>query len=395
MREEGAVVAKSETCRTRARGPLQLLLGGCLNVTSSVTSVVTSSVLSVATSVATLAGAPARASEPPSPEEARAAAKAAQEAVLAERDQLIERIAQGVDLEQSVRRFKELFQQRQAQRDADKRAAEARAEQQREAARDSLTLDYRVAHQCVLSADPAAPPQRVIWELFRGDYGKVVRKETIEIPPRNAFLKPKTVHVYQIEGRQHRYVISSESPRTFDHQPLQASVGDLVLVCRAGMSTHGSGHPFPADLRDNIVESGFVARLKAPPRLADKDLQRLNPVHLLGTARLRMAIERTEWPLPPEQPVLTRLRVERDLGSGRFELQVEPQHGSRAPVTLYLDVPASVPRRKLVEPGRMLWFVVRSPRFDADLKKLVLRAEVVEDRLLDPLPTPPAPSPAP
>ena len=341
-----------------------------------------------------LLAAPVRASEPPGPGDVRAAEKAAQEAILAERDQLVTRIALGVDLEPSVRRFKELFAARQAQRDADKRVADARAEQQREAARDSLTLDYRVSHQCVLSADPAAPPPGVIWDLFRGDYGKVVRKESIEIPARNAFLQPRTVHVYQVEGRQHRYVVSSDSPRTFDHQPLQASVGDLVLVCRAGMSTHGSGSPFPADLRENIVSSGFVALLKSPPRLADKDLQRLNPVHLLGESRLRMAIERTQWPLPPEQPVLTRLRVERDLGSGRYELLVEPQRGQREALTLFVDVPASVPRRKLIEPGRMLWFVVRSPRFDAEVKKLVLRAEDVEDRLFDAVPSPPLP-PAP
>lgn len=341
-----------------------------------------------------LLAAPVRATEPPGPEDARAAAKAAQEAILAERDQLVERIAQGIDVEQSVRRFKELFAARQAQRDADKRAADARAEQQREIARDSLTLDYRVAHQCVLSADPAAPPPGVIWDLFRADYGKVVRKEAVELPARSAFQQPRTVHVYQIEGRQHRYVVSSDSPRTFDHQPLQASVGDLLLVCRAGMSTHGSGSPFPADLRENIVSSGFVARLKSPPRLADKDLLRLNPVHLLGESRVRMAIERTEWPLPPEQPVLTRLRVERDLGSGRYELLVEPQRGQREALTLLLDVPASVPRRKLIEPGRILWFIVRSPRFDAELKKLVLRAEDVEDRLFEVVPSPPAP-PAP
>lgn len=346
-----------------------------------------------------LVAAPVRASEPPGAADPRAVAAAkkaaddaAQEAVLAERDRLIERIAQGVDLEASVRRFKELFAVQQARRDAEKQAAEARIEQQRESAKDSLTLDYRVAHQCVLSADPARPPPGVIWELFRADYGKVVRKETVEVPARSAFQPPRTVHVYQVAGRQHSYVISSDSPRTFDHQPLSAAVGDLVLVCRAGMSSHGSGSIYPEGLRDNVVSSGFVARLKAPPRLADK--QRFDPVHLLGTARLRMAIERTQWPVPPEQPVLTRLRVERDLGNGRFELQVEPPRGSREGLTLYVDVAASVPRRKLIEPGRILWFIVRAPRFDLELKKLVLRAEDVEDQLLEPVPTPPAP-PAP
>jgi hypothetical protein len=313
----------------------------------------------------------ARAAEPSEPLEVRA-----------ERDQLLERIAQGVDYEASVRRFKELWDQRQAQREAQKREAEARSELQKKLSADTLTLDHRVAEQCIVSVDPAAPPRGVIWELYRGDFGKIVRKETIQLPPRTAFVQPETVSIYQLEGRQHRYVFSSKEMHSFDRTPLDYSVGDTVLLCRGGMATHGSGGYYPEGLRDNVVSSGFAARLKQPPKLVEK--KRLDPVHLLGTARLRMAISRTDWPVPPEQPVLTRLLVERDLGNGRFELRVEPGRRDQAPLTLFIDVPAALPRRKLIEPGRILWFIVSAPRFDPQLQKLILRAEDVEERMFEP-----------
>lgn len=301
--------------------------------------------------------------------------------VRVERDLLIERIAKGEDYEISVRRFKELWDARQAQRDAQKRALDAQKELQQKISADTLTLDYRVATQCVMAADPGAPPKGVIWEIYRGDFGRIVRKETIQLPARNEFLQPETVHIYQLEGHKQRYVFSSKEMHTFDHKQIDFAVGDTVLLCRAGMSTHGSGGYYPEGLRENVVSSGFAARLTRPPRLAEKT--RLDPVHLVGTSRIRMAIERTNWPVPPERPVLTRLLVERDLGNGRFELRVEQSRHDRPPLTLYLDVPASLPRRKLIEAGRILWFIVSTPRFDAQLQKLVLRAEDVEERLFE------------
>lgn len=301
--------------------------------------------------------------------------------VRVERDLLIERIAKGDDYELSVRRFKELWDARVAQRDAQRREVEAQKELQKKISADTLTLDYRVASQCVMAADPAAPPKGVIWEIYRGDFGRITRKETLQLKARNEFLPPETVHIYQLEGRQNRYVFSSKEIHTFDHKPVDFAIGDTILLCRGGMSTHGSGGYYPEGLRDNVVSSGFAARLGKPPRLVEK--KRLDPVHLLGTSRLRMAIERTHWPVPPEQPVLTRLLVERDLGSGRFELRVEPSRHDRPPLTLYVDVPAALPRRKLIEAGSILWFIVSTPRFDPQLQKLILRAEDVEERLFD------------
>lgn len=357
--------------RPRSRGAQALLRGGLL-------------------SGLVLAGAgasPARASEPT---EAATAAKARAEAdkaaLLAERDQLIDRIARGTDLEASVRRFRELLEAHRAQLAAQKREADDRVALQKRLANDSLTLDYRITQHCTFSADPAAPPPGQISEVFHGDYGKVLRKETIQVPGRSAFDPPQDVHIYQVEGRKQRYVISSEAPRTFDHKPLAASVGDLVLICGTGASTHGSGSPNPPDLRENIVSSGFVARLAAPPRLAGK--RRWNPV-FLGPPRLRMAIDRTQWPLPTEQPVLTRLLIlgeRRDLGSGRFEALVEQRHRGPEPLTLVLEVPPGLVRRSLIAPERMLWLIVAAPRFDVQLKKLVLRVEDVEETMFEPAP---------
>lgn len=301
--------------------------------------------------------------------------------VRVERDLLIERIAKGDDYEISVRRFKELWDARQAQRDAQKREVDAQKELQKKISADTLTLDYRVSTQCVVAVEPSAPPKGVIWELFRGDFGRITRRETIQLPARNEFLPPETVHIYQLEGHKQRYVFSSKEMHTFDHQKVDFAVGDTVLLCRAGMSTHGSGGYYPEGLRENVVSTGFAARLTREPRLVEK--KRLDPVHLLGTSRVRMAIERTHWPVAPEQPVLTRLLVERDLGNGRFELRVEPSRHDRPPLTLYLDVPAALPRRKLIEAGRILWFIVSTPRFDAQLQKLVLRAEDVEERMFE------------
>lgn len=317
----------------------------------------------------------------PLPVAARAGEPSDTPEVRVERDLLIERIAKGDDYEISVRRFKELWDARQAQRDALKRDADAAKELQKKISADTLTLDYRVSIQCVMSADPATPPKGVIWEIYRGDFGRITRKESIQLPPRNEFLPPETVYIYQLEGRQNRYTFSSKEMHTFDRQTVDFAVGDTVLLCRAGMSTHGSGGYYPEGWRENVVSTGFAARLTKPPRLAEK--KSLNPVHLLGTSRVRMAIERTHWPVPPDQPVLTRMLVERDLGNGRFELRVEQSRHDRPPLTLYLDVPAALPRRKLIEAGRILWFIVSTPRFDPQLQKLVLRAEDVEETLFE------------
>ena len=81
-----------------------------------------------------------------------------------------------------------------------------------------------------------------------------------------------------------------------------------------------------------------------------------------------------KWKYPVEDFVLSVIEVAEDLGGGRY--RVDAQQG----LSWVLEVPPSVARRDLLVPGRSVWVVMGRPRFDRELKKLVLVAEDIEDR---------------
>lgn len=293
--------------------------------------------------------------------------------IAAERDALINKIARGEDYEKSVARFlvlqRELFAQRDAEKLAEQKEQEQRQREQQELRALQKTLDYLVAQHCPLRVDPSqpAPPTS---DLLRSDWGKVVRKQQTVIKGRTAFDDDEPVTVYLVKGAERTYSLSSKAPTLYVGKGLQAEVGDLVLLCWVGVSTHGSGGYFPEGFRDNVIGQGFAARLAAPPLIVKK--ARWNPIHLTGESAFRLAIDRVQWSYPEDRAVLGYIHVLGDLGQGRFEIAAERR-------SYVLEVPAGVSHRELVQPGKYLWAIMSTPRFDKAIKKLVLRAEDFEE----------------
>ena len=119
-----------------------------------------------------------------------------------------------------------------------------------------------------------------------------------------------------------------------------------------------------------VYEFDFAARLGAPPLIVNK--ARWNPLHLTGESALRIAIDRVQWNYPEDRAVLSFIHVLGDLGGGRFEIAAERR-------SYVLEVPAGLANRQLVQPGKYLWAIMSTPRFDKAIKKLVLRAEDFEE----------------
>lgn len=296
--------------------------------------------------------------------------------IAAERDALIDKIARGQDYEKSIARFIALQRELFAERDAAKLAEQKEQEQKKRGLEElqalQKTLDYQVAQHCPLRVDPAeaGPPTS---DLLRSDWGKVVRKQQTVIKGRTAFDDDEPVTVYLVKGAAHTYSLSSKAPTLYLGKGLQAEVGDLVLLCYVGLSTHGSGGYFPEGFRDNVIGQGFAARLAAPPLIVKK--ARWNPIHLTGESALRIAIDRVQWSYPEDRTVLSFIHVLGDLGGGRFEIAAERR-------SYVLEVPAGLPGRQLVQPGKFLWAIMSTPRFDKGIKKLVLRAEDLEEHYI-------------
>lgn len=296
----------------------------------------------------------------------------------AERDALIGKIARGEDYEASIARFRELWQKREALR-ADEVAEQKRAEEahKRQQA-DSKSVDGIVGSHCALYRDPKNPPGGHR-ENLSAEWGKVVRKEQVRLPPKNAFDDGEQITLYRIEAQRATYTVSSQGPTYLLGRPLSAQVGDLVLLCIMSRHSEGSGSKFPPDFRENILSQGFAVRIKEPPLIVKKSQ---NPVPLLGEWRFRAAIDRVEWTLPPEQLVLNRLFVQEALppenGRQRFAIAAE-RH------TYVLEVPPTVRNRQLLRPGEHAWVIMGQARFDRELRKLVLVAEDVEATYVTPV----------
>ena len=98
----------------------------------------------------------------------------------------------------------------------------------------------------------------------------------------------------------------------------------------------------------------------------------LTLIHLTGESAFRVAIDRVQWSYPEDRAVLGYIHVLGDLGQGRFEIAAERR-------SYVLEVPPGVSHRELVQPGKYLWAIMSTPRFDKAIKKLVLRAEDFEE----------------
>ena len=298
----------------------------------------------------------------------------------AERDALLDKIARGEDYEASIVRFAALLRELAAQREAaalsEKEEREQSQRTQKEQQERQHSLDYLVAEHCFLRADPSQPAAIRTADLLRADWGKVVRREAATIKGKNDFAEDEKAVFYLVKGGERTYSLSSKGPSLYLGKTLQAAVGDLVLLCWVGLSTHGSGSSLPEGFRDNVISQGFAARIAAPPRIADKS--RWNPLHLTGESALRLAIERVKWEYPQDRPVVSYIHVLADLGGGRFEIRAQRQ-------SYLLQVPGGLKNRELVQPGRDLWAIMSTPVFDKERKKLVLRAEDLEAHYVQPL----------
>ena len=304
--------------------------------------------------------------------------------VLAERDALVDKIAQGEDTDASIERFAALFRAHAGQKQAFQAAQEREVALQKSLSEYRRSADYVAGEHCALNADPQHPEWRGETDAWRTDWGKVVRKETVRLAPKNAFDEGEEITLYLIAGAQKTYTMTGKGPSYPIGKPLSAKVGDLVFLCMMAMESHGSGSPYPPDFRDNIVSQGFALPLRSPPRVVDK--KRWNPLHIVGAARLRMAITRVEWHYPEDRNYLHHMLVEREW----TDAPVPPPPGiTRYLITAeresyVLEVPAGLKNRELLQPGRYVWAIMNKPRFDKALRKLVLAAEDLEAQYIFP-----------
>jgi hypothetical protein len=289
----------------------------------------------------------------------------------AERDSLIDKIGRGVDVEASVRRFKQLVEERDRRVATSQKAQEdeRRRHEERRGWRDAYhkTGDYEVSWRCTLSPDPAHPlPSDEA--RFRGDWGKVVRAEKVRLVPKNELDEGEPATMYEVAGQKRSYFIHGEKYGLF-HQPFTAEKGDLVMVCDGGA---GKDRKLPAPWADlEVQRSGFALRVGAPPLIAKK--AKWNPIHITGS-RFFWAVHDVKWKYPDDGFVLSNIEIGEDLGGGRWKIDATQN------LDWVLEVPAQVKNRELLVPGHAVWAILGHHRFDKTLKKLVLVAEDLEDR---------------
>ena len=177
--------------------------------------------------------------------------------------------------------------------------------------------------------------------------------------------------------------LSDIKTMTHDGKPFTGSVGDTVFLCFASVSSHGSGSYLPAEFRDRVLGSGFASRIKGPPRIAFKT--KWNPIHLVGRSLLRSVAREGRWPLDDGVTVLSHLFIERDLGSGRYEIRLDEPHslGRASELTFLLDVPSGLKGRERLGTGEWVWVIMSRPVIDKQLRKLILTAEDLETSYVD------------
>lgn len=318
-------------------------------------------------------------------------------ALSSERDALIRKIARGDDPQASLRAFLRLAARREQLLTAAKEAADraqkaeeavrqreaaeqqrAQDEQRRQQEREALaaeaakrlaaeradylnSIDHSASKYCHLSADPQ---KRHVSGGISSDWGRVVRKQIVRLPAANALADERVFTMYEIAGVRDRHLVRNEK--------LFAEVGDLIFLC-GGPGNPDRELPPPWDGR---LTTGYMARLRRPPLLADADKARHDPIHITLN-NLFWAIRDVKWRFPTERSFLASVMVAQDLGEGRYEIPA----GDRE-VSFVLEVPKTLPRRELLKPEEWVWVIMNNPRFDRNQKKLVLTAVDIERRYL-------------
>ena len=157
-----------------------------------------------------------------------------------ERDLVLQRLLEGDDkaFAAAISDYKALLKKRDAvipTSFAIQRAARERL-QDRRAWNDAYakTADHEVSWRCRLSTDPKAPHPML--DGWRGDWGKVTRKEKVRLPPKNALDDGEEWEVFEVKGQARTYRFRSHR-FGIRQRDFEANVGDLVLVCDGGRTT--------------------------------------------------------------------------------------------------------------------------------------------------------------
>jgi hypothetical protein len=302
-----------------------------------------------------------------------------------ERDRLIALITRGSDIEGNAKKFALLLQERD-RTVATSAAAVAAEKSAREAERAwrkgyEKTADYDLGWRCTASVDPQKPVPSVEGRFF-ADWGRVVKKESVRLAPKNALDEGEPATLYEVAGQVRHYYLRGEkfgpgSPA----RDLTGNVGDWMLVCdgdggssdrteRRGWrgSADDPSTRVPEYWRGKLQRHGFAAAVTAPPKITQKG--RWNPIHITSTNYF-WAIHDVKWKYPPGKYVLTNLELSRQV-DGRWEVSVEHN------LSFLIEVPPSLPRKEVLQPGHRAWIIMGEPRFDATLHKLVLVAADVE-----------------
>ena len=308
-------------------------------------------------------------------------------AVLQERDALIDKIVRGEDVDASVRRFAALVKERD-HLVATSRAAKETEESARRAEHEfkeayRKSIDSEVGWRCTLTPDPKNPLPSTE-ARFKGDWGRVVKKEAVRLTPKNALDEGEPATLYEVAGQARHYFIYGETYGAARNQPFVAAVGDLALVCNGDTGQHDNTEPpnyrgsandpstrVPDYWRGKLQRHGFAARIASVPKIASKT--KWNPLHITSTNYF-WAIKDVKWKYPEGAFVLSDLFVGRDLGGGRWDIPVEND------LSFVVEVPPALPRRDLLVSGHNAWMILGHPRFDRTLHKLVLVVEDVESR---------------
>lgn len=293
----------------------------------------------------------------------------AERALLPERNVLLQKIFRGEDVAASLRLYKQLYDRRRQILDEAKQASQAKQSRQKELEEYQKTsLDYESFDFCRFSA-PVPRGHRST------DWGKVVRQTAAAIDAQGGMLlDDAAVAIFEVEGQDGRHFVALKDPETWSKKKgrVPPKVGDLALFCNWDERTRKDLLP-PWNTVKLSVTNTF-GRITEPPRIVRKSAW--NPIHI-SQQDLRDAIMYKKWNAPPGRHVLALVQVEKVLEDGRLAMV---SHYWRDPFVL--DVPPSLPRKELLQPGEYVWVIMGSPRFDKELDKLVLTAADVELRYL-------------
>lgn len=287
------------------------------------------------------------------------------QSLVSARNALLRKLLRGEDPPGTTAAIRQLYEQRAHLLARAAQSAEQQQKRQAELEIYQKSLDYEAAWYCRLAVDPKQPRGDGYPSL---DFGRVVRKTEVAIAgPRDNPLADAAVTLYEVAGQSERYVVDGS-----DNPSFQAAVGDLVALCRQQQRVRGDLAPPWNTVK--LTSSKYSGRIARPPRIVDKAAW--NPLHITDN-ELRNAILWKRWETPPDRLVLALVRVEKDLGDGRYAM-LSRYFGD----PFILEVPTGLPRRDLLQPGEFLWIILGKPRFDRDRQKLVLTAIDLELRYL-------------